>query len=89
MTIQELFSDKQYIFDELIRMREAWGYKSTFNEKTVEASLKVLGFMRLYAPEDVLGLVEASYEELFRRERFMLFGSFGPGGFECVRKPLF
>lgn len=73
MSIQELFSDRKYVSDELVRMREAWGYKTTFTMAVIEASTRTLGFMQLYAPEDMLGVIEASLEELMARERLMLF----------------
>lgn len=73
MSIQELFSDRRYVSDELVRMREVWGYKTTFTPAVIEASLKTLGFMQLYAPEDMLDVIEASREELMARERLILF----------------
>ena len=72
MSIQEVFSDRKYVSDELVRMRSAWGYKTTFTTAVIEASTKTLGFMQLYAPEDMLGVIEASLQELMARERLML-----------------
>ena len=80
MTIQELFSDREYVKDELLRMREAWGNIHTFDEATIDASRKTLGFMQLYAPEDMLGHIEASIDELSRRETLMLFRPFYRAG---------
>lgn len=74
MSIQELFEDRQYVNAEIARMREAWGSKSTFNNSVIDASRQTLAFMYLYAPIDMLGVIDASLYELNRREQFLLFG---------------
>ena len=73
MSIEALFSNPQYIEDEIIRMREAWGSRKTFTKETIDASRKTLAFMHLYAPESMFDIVDASLYELERRESLMLF----------------
>ena len=74
MSMQELFSSEQYCKDEILRIRESFSNKNTFNSKTIEASKYSLAFMYLYCPEKLQSLVEATLNEIDRREQFLLLG---------------
>lgn len=73
--VQKLFADKQYCFDEMIRIREAWGNKNTFNKNTIDAIRKTLSMMILYCPKEIRYTVEGMFEELERREKYLLTGA--------------
>ncbi len=72
--IQTLFGDEQYCLDELLRIREAFGNKNTFNEKVIDASRKTLAFMMLYAPKSISSLIDATLYELEKREQYLFLG---------------
>jgi len=72
--MEKLFSNEQYCKDELLRIREAFGNKITFNKETIDASRYTLGFMMLYCSEKLIPMVESTLEELNRRELYFLFG---------------
>lgn len=72
-SIEQLFLDKQYCFQEMVRMREAWGSRSTLTWEIIDASRRVLGFMQLYAPQEIQTLVDGAIIELGRREVLCLF----------------
>ena len=74
MSMQELFSSEQYCKDEILRIRESWGNKNSFNSKSIDASRYSLGFMYLYCPDKIKELVKSTLNELDRREQFLLFG---------------
>ena len=74
MSMKTLFQDEQYCKDEILRIREAFGNKNSFNTATIDASRYSLGFMYLYCPERLQPLVESTLDELSRREQFLLFG---------------
>jgi hypothetical protein len=67
-SIEDLFSDKNYCLQEILRMRKAWGNIKTFTPETIEASRRVLGFMILYAPEEIKKVALSHIEELGKRE---------------------
>lgn len=68
MSVEAVFADKAYCLAELCRIREAWGYRRTFTFKMIEAARKVLAWMQLYGPADIQDMVDATIEELGRRE---------------------
>ena len=72
-SIESLFSDKTYCLQEIVRMREAWGDRTKFTWETIDSSRRVLGFMQLYAPEDMQTTIDASIIELGKREVLCLF----------------
>lgn len=73
--MEELFSSEQYCKDELLRIRESFSNKETFNATSIDASRYTLGFMLLYCPEHLYTLIEATLDELNRREMYLLFRS--------------
>lgn len=75
MGMAEVFSDKKYCLEELSRIRETWGDKTSFTTKSSEAIRYTLGFMYLYCPIELQIAVDAHLLELDIRERYLLFGS--------------
>jgi len=71
--MKEIFSNDSYCKDELLRIRESFGNKNTFNESSIAASRDTLAWMYLYCPEDLMSLVDATMIELERREQYLLF----------------
>lgn len=67
-----VFSDASYCKEELLRIRETWGNKTTFTEKTVEAIRKTLAWMYLYCPVELQSTVESHMNELSTREAYLL-----------------
>jgi hypothetical protein len=64
MSMQELYSNEQYCKDELLRIRESFGNKNTFNSKTIDASRYSLSYMLLYCPEEMYYMVLSTFNEL-------------------------
>ena len=73
-SIETVFSNADYCMDELRRIRQAWGTKSTFTKKVINASRQTLCMMLLYCPKKLTDLVYATLDELTKREVFLLFG---------------
>jgi len=73
MSISELYSDESYCLQEIVRIREAWGNVNTFTERMIDSSRMVLGFMQLYGPGEIQVMVDATLDELERREVLGLF----------------
>jgi len=74
MSMQELFSSEQYCKDELLRIREMFQNKPTFNSKNIDAARYSLSYMLLYCPEEMYFMVLSTLNELARREEFLLLG---------------
>lgn len=74
MSLQDLFSQKDYCLQEMSRIRETWGTKG-FDQKKAEAIRSTLGFMLFYCPKELAEIVEAMLHELDMRESWL------PGGF--------
>lgn len=70
--IAEVFSDRQYCIDEMLRIRDTWGSRSTFTREAIEAARISLGFMALYCPDGLRDVVMATLDELGRRELYVL-----------------
>ena len=66
-TLKKIFADASYCRKELVAIREAWGNRTTFSERMVEAARRTLGFMQFYGPESVQVSVEATLLELEKR----------------------
>ena len=67
-TLKALFSDESYCRQEIVRIREAWGNRTTFTPAMIDSSRRVLGFMKLYGPDSIQVSVDATELELARRE---------------------
>jgi hypothetical protein len=73
MGMSVVFSDENYCIEELSRIRETWGNKTSFTFKSAEAIRYTLGFMYLYCPRKLQSIVEGHLLELDIRERCLLF----------------
>ncbi len=69
--IQDLFKDKDYCYQE-IRSIRAQISKKDVQIKDFTAAIQSLAFMRLYCPEELLGMVDAQISEAETRERYIL-----------------
>ena len=76
-TLKELFSYESYCRQEIVRIREAWGSRTTFTPEMIDASRRVLGFMKLYGPDSIQISVDATELELARREILCLVHGLG------------
>lgn len=72
--IADVFSDRQYCIDEMLRIHDTWGSRSKFTREAIEAARISLGFMALYCPDDLRDMVMATIDELGRRELYVLAG---------------
>lgn len=72
--IADVFSDRQYCIDEMLRIRDTWGSRSTFTREAIEAARISLGFMVIYCPDSLRDMVMATIDELGRRELYVLAG---------------
>ena len=72
--IAKVFSDRQYCIDEMLRIRDTWGFRPTFTREAIDAARISLGFMALYCPEGLRDMVMATIDELGRRELYALIG---------------
>jgi hypothetical protein len=66
--LQAVYTDRNYCIEEMGRIREMWGYKTTFSKKAIEGARTSLGFMLLYCPEELTNSVLSMIEELGQRE---------------------
>jgi hypothetical protein len=73
-SLDKLFSDSNYCKEELCRIREAWGDKTTFNLNTIDAMYRTFGFMLLYCDDVIVqNTVDSMMMELSMRETYYLF----------------
>jgi hypothetical protein len=70
-SIEALFQDKQYCFDEMCRIRQRWGVKG-LTEEGWKAIDRTLGLMYLYCPDEIKTLVLSQMEESTRRQFYAL-----------------
>jgi hypothetical protein len=68
--LENLYSTREYCVEELARIREMWGSKSTFTQSAIDGARTSLGFMTLYCPETLRDVVAATLDELGRRELY-------------------
>jgi hypothetical protein len=66
--LRQLCSDKKYCIEEMARIREMWGSKTTFTEKNIDGAHYSLGAMLLYCPEELTDSIRGMIDELGRRE---------------------
>lgn len=67
--IAEVYSKKENVIDEIVRIREAFGNRNT-TEAQFKAIFFALGAMVLYAPEAQRVLVESTLREATIRETY-------------------
>ena len=65
--IRDLFSNPEYVLEELANIREMWSSKSTYTVIAVEAAKATLTMMVFYAPEEQQSLIQATLLELTQR----------------------
>jgi len=70
--MQEIYSNKEYCFSEIRKVREKFGEKSTTFQE-YKSMLHGLAYMYLYCPEQIKMIVLAHINELNRRSAY-LFG---------------
>lgn len=75
MGMQEVFSDKDYCRDEMVRIRKAWGDTRNMSESFWEACRSTLAYMYLYAPPELTPMVLSHLSELNTRKTYWILGA--------------
>ena len=70
-TIEQLYSDRDYCLKEIGNIRQSIGTTQA-TQKTFDAAIRSLGFMRLYAPAEIMGLVDMQIGETETRLTYFL-----------------
>jgi hypothetical protein len=72
-SIQEVYKKKENCIRDIQLAREMFGKKSS-TPKQFNSCTDSLGFMMLYAPEDILPMVQATLSELVMRRSYRIMG---------------
>jgi len=70
-SIANLFADKNYCLEELMRLRDSISTRPLTN-KVFDAAYKTLGFMILHCPKEIYSLVQSQLEETGKRHTLCL-----------------